>query len=854
MNLPEKIWILTVFFLLRGVVSETIPSCSSLEKCRCTNSQFGIKADCSSLHLSVSPVFHRSVAVIDLSFNFLQNVPEEAKLPRNIQYLNVSNNMIVNIKDNAFWGLKKLVFLNLSKNQFSLDFPKELFRDLGNLKTLDLKGCSKRNDVYPTHALSYLQNLEALYIDGLPHTQFDSEMKYLSKLAILDVSGITGTCEMPLISNKTFQYLRFLIKLDISFCRVKHIHVGSFSFLNKLQELIISENRRLSFKVLKNVTYDLQFTSIKIFRFEKIHCKFGMGTQIRIHDIKYLRNTTIQEVHVGGNRIERFENGLYQYFPDTLRFISGPYNAFTFGSYLIETCNFAGLEKLDASYNNYVKHIDLTDVFCDDGSSQNIEREDKRHHHPYYRDNVKSAAFDRQPVNIFHFCFPPKLKELHLNNMALGRNLRSFTQSTAIETLYLQNNFFYQWLGTFLDTNQLKVLDLSNNFCLHVSNTFFDNTGYLETLLLNKNYLGPNLASAEHVRGDVFKNLRKLRRLEMSQNKITTMSSIILKNVTNLLHLDLSNNAIREWNVVVDHLQHLQSIDLSYNQISSFSKSSMENFDELARKTNIRINLFGNSLQCTCETRGFIRWMYQRMVSNKIIFDNFRNYTCLRDISNTNVVMNFTDIEERISELDKICESFTGLIAVTTCCIVIFLFVLCFGLAYRYRWKCRYLYYMIKSRFHGYRALRSDHYRYDAFISYADEDRSFVVSKFIPELEEQSGLRLCLHNRDFLPGYDIAENILTAVQQSKKTIAILSGNYITSYWCMYELNMARMEGIYSREGEDVLFLVIYDHMRYEDIPLTLMDLMEKKSYIEFPNDEYGDVVFWNKVRETIGHH
>jgi hypothetical protein len=69
---------------------------------------------------------------------------------------------------------------------------------------------------------------------------------------------------------------------------------------------------------------------------------------------------------------------------------------------------------------------------------------------------------------------------------------------------------------------------------------------------------------------------------------------------------------------------------------------------------------------------------------------------------------------------------------------------------------------------------------------------------------------------------------------------------------MYELNMARMEGIYTREGEDVLFLVIYDHISYKDIPLKLMDLMEKKSYIEFPNDEYGNVVFWDKVRETVG--
>jgi toll-like receptor 2 len=161
---------------------------------------------------------------------------------------------------------------------------------------------------------------------------------------------------------------------------------------------------------------------------------------------------------------------------------------------------------------------------------------------------------------------------------------------------------------------------------------------------------------------------------------------------------------------------------------------------------------------------------------------------------------------------------------------------------------------MTKSRYHGYKSVKaknqSDNFKYDAFVSYADEDMPFV-QKLVSQLEAEGDLSLCIHHRDFVPGYNIAENIITAVNRSRKTIVVLSPNFVKSEWCKYELHIAKMEEIYSRDDEAVLFLILYEAVAAKEIPLCIMDLIQQKSYIEFPNDDYGDCVFWNRVCETL---
>ncbi|XP_052814080.1 toll-like receptor 4 [Mya arenaria] len=107
------------------------------------------------------------------------------------------------------------------------------------------------------------------------------------------------------------------------------------------------------------------------------------------------------------------------------------------------------------------------------------------------------------------------------------------------------------------------------------------------------------------------------------------------------------------------------------------------------------------------------------------------------------------------------------------------------------RWKIRYWFDMTKQNYFGYRRLVNDYetenYRYDAFISYSDHDLHFIRDEIIPRLEDR-GMKLCVHERDFLPGISIWDNIVDAIRTSKKTVVILFKTFVKKQWCIFEFN------------------------------------------------------------------
>ncbi|XP_061165586.1 toll-like receptor 4 [Saccostrea echinata] len=177
-------------------------------------------------------------------------------------------------------------------------------------------------------------------------------------------------------------------------------------------------------------------------------------------------------------------------------------------------------------------------------------------------------------------------------------------------------------------------------------------------------------------------------------------------------------------------------------------------------------------------------------------------------------------------------------------------------IVFRYRWKLRYMYYVAKEKYHGHGVEEDGNnqrfYRFDAFISYADQDGKFVV-KLVNKIENEYNLRLCIHHRDFIPGTGIMDNITNAIHCSRRTICIMTSHFLDSYWCMFELNMARMEAIYSRNGGNVLFLIILEKKAMKNILLYLMDLINSHSYLEYPVKEKMEdcTVFESRLGEIL---
>ena len=94
---------------------------------------------------------------------------------------------------------------------------------------------------------------------------------------------------------------------------------------------------------------------------------------------------------------------------------------------------------------------------------------------------------------------------------------------------------------------------------------------------------------------------------------------------------------------------------------------------------------------------------------------------------------------------------------------------------------------------------------YDVFLACAGEDGALGYS--ILKLLEKSGCKVCYHKKDFIPGEHIIENIMQAVKRSKRTVCVLTGNFIKSGWCMEEFRQSHYRDLQQKMTDCVFWLI-----------------------------------------------
>ncbi|MFQ6628088.1 hypothetical protein Gotur_006859 [Gossypium turneri] len=195
-----------------------------------------------------------------------------------------------------------------------------------------------------------------------------------------------------------------------------------------------------------------------------------------------------------------------------------------------------------------------------------------------------------------------KLKSLYLSENAIGGNLEnegfgklSSTLSN-LEILDLSYNHLNDSILLSLsELSSLRYLDLSHNRFEGSSHPrgfqWLSRLTKLETLYLSGNSLKNSIMV-------YMRNLSSLKTLSLRYNLLEgkLIHTQELNNLTNLKSLDLSGNKIesisnKEWN----NLTNLKYLDLSYNNIESISN---QGFQWLSRLTKLEtLNLSGNSLK-----------------------------------------------------------------------------------------------------------------------------------------------------------------------------------------------------------------------------------------------------------------
>ena len=175
------------------------------------------------------------------------------------------------------------------------------------------------------------------------------------------------------------------------------------------------------------------------------------------------------------------------------------------------------------------------------------------------------------------------------------------------------------------------------------------------------------------------------------------------------------------------------------------------------------------------------------------------------------------------------------------------------GPIYRCRWRLHYWYYKTKIKVsyqtRGHNCERI--FEFDMFISYSSEDYEIGREGVMDELESKRGLRCCIHERDFRAGESIPYNIAKGIRESKRTVLFLSKRFLASEWCMYELNIARMDALHT--GRKVILVLKLENIPNKTLPIDILDVIDLYTYLEYPIEgrEADLDVFWSKCADFV---
>ncbi|CAH1263387.1 TLR2 [Branchiostoma lanceolatum] len=132
-------------------------------------------------------------------------------------------------------------------------------------------------------------------------------------------------------------------------------------------------------------------------------------------------------------------------------------------------------------------------------------------------------------------------------------------------------------------------------------------------------------------------------------------------------------------------------------------------------------------------------------------------------------------------------------------------------------------------------------FQYDFFVSHSSKDADWVDFALLPALEADLRFKGCVADRDFVPGKSVFDNIIYSIENSYKTLLILTPNFVTSEWCKYETEQALMESLKSKTGR-VIPIMLHEC----DVPASVRTI----TYLDVSRDAIGSYD-WLKLKKAL---
>ncbi|XP_044012046.1 toll-like receptor 6 [Aphidius gifuensis] len=797
-----------------------------------------------------------TLQILDLHHNHIKMIPSNTFLSmnnlhtlnlahNNLNYLDAyslnglyavslvyfDSNSLTSIHNDAFSNCSSMQDLNLAGNNLK-NIPIAL-NNMRMLKTLDI-GENKIDKLTGFHGMPNLYGLRIIG-NNIVHIK-NNDLSQLTSLQILNLSRnkITSIQSLAFQNNKMLQAIRLdrnnlknisdiftnissIIWLNISDNMITELEYTNLPI--NIQWLDLHKNQ-INHVSIAPKTFHLQSLDLSFNKLTKIHpnslpdsIELLLMNNNKLHTIEpqtFHNKVNLTRVDLYANQIMKMDFSVFH-----LNHINDGHKLPEFyigGNPLVCDCTMEWLQRINSlQIGKYPIIMDLDSVYCQ---------------LPYNRYYSFIPILDAKPsqflctytVHCFALCHCCDFDACDCE-MTCPTNCTCYHDESWASNVVDCSNSGYNYLPDCLPMDATEVYLDGNDFGELISHSFIGRK--------NLQILYTNNSNIKTIYNHTFSGLKRLIILHLENNKITQLSDIELQPLENLKELYLQNNKL----YYIDDdlflaLHHLEVLNLRGNYLRTFGIWQL-NFNPYL----VEISISNNPWMCECT---YIKKMYEWISNNKNKILDFNLITCEFNISINESTIDCTMITETTS-IEKI-----QLKMYLSFGLIIFVMIILLFNLIKYRisiktWianKCAF------RMCYKTAAFEDSEKPFDAYISYSAVDEIFVSQVLVPGL---SSYRLCLHYRNLSSDANLTDAVTEAADASRRTILILSSNFLNGEWARFEFKIA-LKNALTKKGRSVILLCI-GGVCFDDL-----DVDFKKKISHHTVIDWDDKLFWQKLK------
>lgn len=320
--------------------------------------------------------------------------------------------------------------------------------------------------------------------------------------------------------------------------------------------------------------------------------------------------------------------------------------------------------------------------------------------------------------------------------------------------------------------------------------------------------------------------------LELGENRIEELGDALVNGAPRLKVLSLRKNLLTNLNVT-NVPENVRSLDLSSNRMKRFP------YDLVTKHNLTSLRLSANPFSCECADYPFRQWIE----SHGHVITDVADVICAESSNSLVSLKPFLTLGQK-----QLCPGTIPLAVMYLLPILASLVVgLTLSAAYlRYKRELKVWLYA-RGVCRSLQCIKEDELDeeklFDVFLSFSSRDADWVHAQLLPGVEAL-GFSVCTYERNFKGGFLLQDIIRDAVTCSRRTLLLLTGNFMKSEWCRWEFRLAYQRAL----GDHInrLVIVLVDEVPADSLDEDLQAYVRASNYVR-----WGEPNFWDKLLYSL---